>query len=156
MSNNSNSVPNAISTPVLIAFIISTAIFSSILTLSVTWIVLHRRRRLKHRNALLQAKRRTQFLQDPETPPMRTKSIFPPSLVVSPLYNARNSKSDSSPSSYNSSESVGRRGSYALVEASSSPPPAALQMPVEMMGSTTWSKGELGPKPLGRQSSRLQ
>jgi len=87
---------------------------------------------------------------------MRTKSIFPPSLVVSPLYNQRNSKLDNSPSSSSEPESLSGRGSYVLIEAGSGTIPATLRMPIEMMGSTTWSKGELSPKPLCRQSSQLQ
>jgi hypothetical protein len=83
---------------------------------------------------------------------MRTKSIFPPSLVVSPLYNQQTPKSATSPSSIGSPESGDSRGQYTpMVQAI---PP---RTPIEMMGSTTWSKGDMSPKtPLMRAPSVLQ
>lgn len=141
MSDNNNA-PNLITIPILVAFILSTAFFSCFVTLLVTLLVLQRRRRLKRRKALLRVKRKTQLLQDhlqdPETPPMRLTSMFPPSLVVSPLHNQRTRKSKSSPSSPETSESVGRRGQYTPLEAHP-------KTPVEMMGSTTWSKEDTSP-----------
>lgn len=154
MSNNSNNPPNIITIPILIAFVLSTAIFSSLSTLLVTWLVLHRRRRLKRRRALIRAKRKTasKLIQEPETPPMRTKSIFPPSLVVSPLYNQLTPKSATSPSSLGSPASGNTRAKYTPV-AQALPPRTA----VEMMGSTTWSKDDMGPRtPLMRVPSVLQ
>lgn len=154
MANNNNTPPNVITIPILVAFILSAAIFSSLATLLVTWLVLQRRRRLKRRRALIRAKRKTasRLIQDPETPPMRTNSMFPPSLVVSPLYNQPTPKSTTSPSSIGSPESGDSRGQYTpMVQAI---PP---RKPIEMMGSTTWSKSDMSPEtPLMRAPSVLQ
>ena len=141
MSDNSTNAPsNAITIPILVAFMISTAIFSCLATLLVTWIILFRRRRRRQREALLRAKRKPQRKQtnNPylETPPMKRSSKFPSNGPVSPPQDRHSFiTTDRTPLSPNSLESAGPGETPTLVhEADGSPGP------IEMMGSTTWSK----------------
>ena len=151
MSDNSTNTPsNAITMPILIAFMISTAIFSCLATLLVTWIILYRRKQRRRREALFRVKQRPQRNTTsnpyPETPPMKTASSTP----VSPLQ-CQHSFTDRMPHSPNSPESTGPGETPRLIhEADGSPGP------IEMMGSTTWSKGHHRQSSLLRHPSHLQ
>jgi hypothetical protein len=143
MSDNSINAPsNAITMTILIAFVISTAIFSCLATLLVTWIILYRRRRRRRSKALLRAKQRQRPKQKPtsnpylETPPMKTSPKFPSSVLVSPLQHQHSFiYTNGTPLSSSSSESAGPVETPRLIhEADGS------SSPIEMMGSTTWSK----------------
>lgn len=155
MSDNSTNAPsNAITMPILVAFMISTAIFSCLATLLVTWIVLYRRRRRRRREALLREKRKSQRKTTinpyPETPPTKTIPKFPSGVPVSPQHHSFIA-TDRSLLSPNSPESSGPGETPRLIhEADGSPGP------IEMMGSTTWSKGRHNQNTLLGQSIHLQ
>jgi hypothetical protein len=159
MSNNSTNAPsNAITIPILVAFIISTAIFTCLATLLVISIILYRRRKRRRREALLRAKRKpqrnTSISLYPETPPMKTSSKCPPSVPVSPpQYQQSFVTTEQTPLSPNFPEPAETGGGGALTliyEADGSP------RPVEMMGSTTWGKEDQVQSPLLRHPSKLQ
>src|SRR5579871_5760163 len=157
MSENSNNEPsNAITMPILIAFMISTAIFSCLTTLLVTWIVLYRRRRHRRREILLRSKRKLQqkttITPYPETPPMKSILNFPSGMPVSPpQYQHSFIATDRIPLSPHSPELIGPGETPRLVhEVDGSPEP------IEMMGSTTWSKVRRSQSSLLRHPIHVQ